>query len=383
MNEILLGFIEFFKTKKPTIKFRNLLASIASKTCLKITIPQDCAECVLNPFLDELYTHYYKPTDSKRIWGITYVRHTICEAKDTDSLLNINFNEVQNILNLDIPMNSKKTLKFEDLILAFSNKEYYPDTYQGDYLLKCIKPHKLYWESHIELSNDIALFAIKRQVNKGNYNEVPIILPQIFRGLDLNGIICGSGTHYWCYARRGENEWYELNDNRFIKMDILAIIDKVKKNCVLVLYENMKHKKKTFLEPFGIENGGNFCYQNAALQLILTSPHLKGLIYEFAKTIEIPISTKTDNDNNNNNNKQEEFQIKMKLLNVDLEHAIRAIQNAWENEIDDDQEYIYKKSLQEHRDNLKTIENLITDHMNVHDREVELMRLSQKKRTER
>lgn len=361
MNELLLEFVHFFKTHVPTLNFRNQLASIAPKACANIKIPQDCAECVLNPFLDALVA-------DKRVWGITYVRHTICESKAEDKLLHVNFNEIQNTLNLDIPK-TKEILKFEDLINAFQGKEYYPDTYKGDFTKECNKPNKLYWQSYIELSSELALFAIKRALVDETYNKTSVILPERFRGLDLNAIICGSGTHYWCYARREENQWYKLNDNQIDKMDLKDIIYEVQKNCVLVLYENNK-KEESFIEAFGIKNNSNFCYQNAALQLIATSPNLKRIIFNNAKA-------------KLSNPKIDDFNNQMKILNADLEAAIQAIQKAWENEVEDDDSLLNKLPLKDHRDNLKTIENLIAQHIAIHDKEIESMRTFVKKRHER
>ncbi len=385
MNEVLLGCIDFFNTQKPTVEFRKLLASVASDECVKIENQQDCAECVLDPFLDALNENYFKKSNTARPWGIRYVRHTICEAKDNEKQLHINFNEVQNLFNLSIPASKppskQKSITFEELVQLSQGKEYYPDDYQSDFLVQCPKPHRLYWQSHVELSDDVALFAIKRlgfNKKKAEYNKTAVILPVKFRDLDLNAIICGSNRHYWCYAKRNDH-WYKFDDKKVEKMDLVAIIEEVKSNCVLILYENIK-KKRYNTEVFGIPNGGNFCYQNAALQLLYTSPNLKSIIYDFAKpntgkkTQEISPKPQKDDD-------VEPFLLKMKTLNTHLDYAIRAIQSAWEDEIEDNGEYfLQKKPLKDHRDDLKHIESLIERHIAVHDKEVENFRAQKMKR---
>ncbi len=388
MNEVLVGCIDFFNTQKPTIEFRKLLASIASDECVKIENQQDCAECVLDPFLDALNENYFKKSNTARPWGIRYVRHTICEAKDSEKQLHINFNEVQNLFNLSIPPSKQKSITFEELVEASQGKEYYPDDYQSDFLVQCPKPHRLYWQSHVELSDDVALFAIKRLgfKKKAEYNNTPVILPVRFRALDLNAIICGSNRHYWCFAKRND-DWYKFDDQSVKKMDMSTIIQEVKSNCVLILYENTRNKRLD-AKVFGIPNGGNFCYQNAALQLLYTSPNLKSIIYDFAKPNkkevpkEIPSrNTRDEIPSRNTRDDVEPFLLKMKTLNTHLDYAIRAIQSAWEDEIEDNGEYFFqKKPLKDHRDDLKHIESLIEKHIAVHDKEVELFRAHKMKR---
>ncbi len=378
MNELLHHFVSFFETTKPTIEFRHALAHIAPQNCRNISEPQDSTECVLNPLLDLLAKNFEK----KSLWGITYIRHTVCEKENREELISSNFNEVQNYLNLDLPTKATR-ITFESLITAFQANEEYPSTFKRDAALiaKCPLPYKLYWQSHIELAQHLAIFAFKRKTLV-KYNDVKIILPIKFRGLELNAIICGNGFHYWTYAKRKNNQWFKLDDERVIAIkDIQTVIDIVAENCVLVLYENGEFQNT--IEAFGIINGGkNYCYQNSTLQFIVSSLTLTKFIQEYAfiESSKLPKKKEAIEKKTESSKKFETPILQMNHLNQELLVALKAIQNAWEDEDLEDSNFLRAFDVESHRQDLKKIESLIEKHIDVHDKEVENYRIQTVKR---
>ena len=160
--------------------------------------------------------------------------------------------------------------------------------------------------------NKVLAIYVKRMGTSNKKSNKRIKFPTVFQGRYATAFIQhvgdASSGHYITVVK-GQDSWYLLDDvsvNKIRNLETFVELEKFQRETVVAVYS--ENPNSMHIESIGLNNYGNTCFFNAALQVILHTPELMEFLSSksVSELVDIILPEESKSDGDSDDDEEEE-----------------------------------------------------------------------------